>query len=195
MPIPEHEARYVFELLKAQREGRFPEAYAQYEAAFDKQTKAGPLPTAIYEEIGARMMEAYRRPGGRFGRGYDDVIRWLLSIRRPGRSSVQIDEQIAAIAHRIAMHARAFRDEPDDATKLAGAFGEYVLQAASRKIQHEYADNAVLEKASAAALDGISCTDVRRAVCEWTAHIPIERWVNAAIEGAMHRKLRKQGFA
>jgi hypothetical protein len=195
MPMLEHEARYAFELFKAQHGGRFPEVYARYETAFDKQTKAGPLPTAIYEEIGARMMEAYRRPGGRFGRGYDEVIRWLLSIRKPGKNSLRIDEYIAVIAHRIAIHARAYWSGGDDATKLARAFGEYVLQAASRKIQHEYADNAVLEKASAAALDGISCTDVRRAVQEWTAHIPMEDWVNAAIEGAMHRKLRKQGFA
>jgi hypothetical protein len=141
------------------------------------------------------MMEAYRRPGGRYGEGYRDVIRWLLSIRKLGKNSLRIDEYIAVIAHRIAMHAHAFRGEPDDATKLARAFGEYVFQAASRKIQREYADNAVLEKASAAALDGISCTDVQRAVHEWTAHIPMEDWVNAAIEGAMHRKLQKQRFA
>lgn len=108
MPMLEREARYAFELFKAQHEGSFPEAYARYEAAFDKQTEAGPLPIAIYEEIGARMMEAYRRPGGRFGRGYDEVIRWLLSIRKPGKNSIRIDEYVAVIAHRIAAHGRRF---------------------------------------------------------------------------------------
>ena len=172
IPRNETESRYCFDLFKAVYDGSFPEVYADYEQS------AAPADRKRYWDIGALLEHALRRHRGSAGR-VRKLIQWVL--RTGDKSDPSLAVQVDALDSIAVRRARADWDGGYEA-RLVRSFGLFVHLAAACQVIGVAADNDSLADLTLRDFEGegLSITDIKGAVREFTTFIPLQEWVGAA---------------